>query len=373
MSTSIRIDLGERSYEIKIGPGLISDVSAFKSLGVSKRSVYIITDENVSADYSAKLENTFISAGSGPVHILELPPGEHTKSFSYLEKILNWLLEHKADRKSLVVALGGGVIGDIAGLAASLLMRGVSYVQVPTTLLAQIDSSIGGKTAIDTKYGKNLVGAFYQPSAVFADVNVLAGLPARQLCAGYAEGVKHAVIKDRKFFKWLQKNYINVLSLNPEAMAYFVEHNCQIKADVVQDDEKEKKGRALLNFGHTFGHALEVACGYDVSLLHGEAISIGMVLAFELSRNKGYCPEDDVDMLTEHLKTVGLPVSIRDIDPPIATSADSLLNFMKGDKKTLSGNIQFILTRGIGKAFITSDVENDLVKRVIKESMDGPG
>ncbi len=369
--SAINIDLGDRSYDISIGSGLIDDVERVKTANVEGRMVFVVTDENVAQHYEERFEATLHAAGASRVFIQVIKPGERSKTFSQLEKTLNWMLDHLPDRNSVVVALGGGVVGDLAGFAASLLLRGVPYVQVPTSLLAQIDSSIGGKTAVDMPRGKNLIGRIYQPTAVFVDIETLKTLPERQLRSGYAEGVKHAVIKDREFFDWLQTNREAVLSLETNAMTEFLERNCRIKAGVVQDDENETGSRTLLNLGHTFGHALEAACGFDASLFHGEAISIGMVMAMTLSWRLGFCPEQDVVLVREHLEATGLPVSISQIDPPVTASAEALFDRMKGDKKAVSGKIKFVLARGIGKAFVTSDIESDCVKQLIQDSMNG--
>ncbi|NCC21475.1 MAG: 3-dehydroquinate synthase [Alphaproteobacteria bacterium] len=371
MTTSVKIDLGERSYDIAIGSGHLQHAAAAIPGGHDGRAVFIISDENVASHYMAKLIGGLEGTTAGNVQALVLPPGEHTKAFRYLEQTLSWLLDHRVDRKSLVIALGGGVIGDLVGFASSIVLRGVPFMQVPTTLLAQIDSSIGGKTAIDMPQGKNLVGTFHQPVAVLVDVDTLQTLPRRELLAGYAEGVKHAAIADREFFAWMEENRDKVLSLEDVFVEQFIERNCRIKAGVVQSDEREEGRRAILNFGHTFGHALEAACGFDSSLLHGEAVAIGMVLAMTLSHRMGHCPEDDVSLLKGHLRAAGLPTAIRDIDPPIAVGTSALLQRMQGDKKRVSGTIHYVLSRGLGEAFICSDVSQDDVSAVLQESIDG--
>ena len=276
-----------------------------------------------------------------------------------------------SSRDSIVVAVGGGVIGDLTGYAASSVLRGVSYVQVPTSLLAQVDSSVGGKTGINTKQGKNLVGAFYQPDAVIADIETLSTLPKRELLAGYAEVVKYGLIGDAGFFEWLEEHGKDIAALDSEALSYAIETSAKAKADVVIADEKEQGRRALLNLGHTFGHALEAAAGYDGRLLHGEAVSMGMVMAFDLSSRIGLCSRQDYERVEQHLISVGLPTRASFINPAIKANADQLLDIMGNDKKVKQGKINFILVKRIGEAFVTADVPLEVVRSVLNDSLGG--
>jgi len=295
-------------------------------------------------------------------HVLE--PGEASKSFGGLERLTSELLNDGIDRGGLVIALGGGVIGDLTGFAAGILKRGIDFVQIPTTLLAQVDSSVGGKTAINTPEGKNLVGLFHQPRMVIADTGVLKSLPKRELLAGYAEVVKYGALGDGDFFAWLEKNGQAALSGDPAAIDHTVAHSCQMKADIVARDERETGDRALLNLGHTFGHALEAATGFSQRLLHGEGVAIGTALAFRLSAQLGLCSAADGERFEGHLKAVGLPATIADISGARPTP-DALIEHMAHDKKVKDGKLTFILLRGIGQAFVTRDVPLDAVRAVL--------
>ncbi len=369
MTVNLPVNLGERSYDIVIGDHLLDSSGDYLPESCKNSRMFIVTDENVGPYFEARLRIALQPYAAEEVKTYVLPPGEQTKSFGALEKLCLWLLESDADRRSVIFALGGGVIGDLAGFAAAITMRGIRYAQVPTTLLAQIDSSIGGKTAIDAPQGKNLVGAFHQPVLVLSDVDVLRTLPDRELKAGYFEGLKHAVIRDAKLFKWLEENREAIFRCEPDALAFFVERSCRIKAEIVEEDEVEHGVRALLNFGHTFGHAVEAACGYDGRILHGEAVAIGMVCASELSFMLDHCAWEDVETLRRHLAESGLPVSIGQINLPEGVTAENLYERMKGDKKSVSGEIKFILTRGIGDAFLGGAVEERLVLEVLEKSM----
>jgi 3-dehydroquinate synthase len=290
--------------------------------------------------------------------------GEPSKSFAGLEKLCTALLTAGVDRGGLIVALGGGVIGDVTGFSAGVVKRGVAFAQIPTTLLAQVDSSVGGKTAINTPQGKNLIGLFHQPSIVIADTDVLKTLPRRELLAGYAEVVKYGALGDRAFFEWLESNGANALAGNSDAISYAVAHSCRMKAEIVSRDEREAGERALLNLGHTFGHALEAATGYSDRLLHGEGVAIGMALAFRLSVKLGLCPGQDSERVVRHLAAVGLPSSIADIPGP-RPSAQVLIEHMGHDKKVRDGTINFILLRGIGEAFVTDKVPIDELMKTL--------
>ena len=369
METNIvTIDLGARSYDIYIGSGLLQKFSDFVPMDVSGLNAYIVTDTNVQT-YAEQVKAQLLGAGAGRVEVLTLQPGEQTKSFANVEKIIDWMLDHDITRDSVVIAVGGGVIGDITGFCASSVMRGVPYIQVPTTLLAQVDSSVGGKTGINTKRGKNLIGSFYQPIAVVADIDTLKTLAKRELLAGYAEVVKYGPIRDPAFFDWLVKNGKDVCALDKTDMAYAIETSCEAKAVLVQADEQEKGRRALLNLGHTFGHALEAAAGYDGRLLHGEAVSIGMVMAFDLSVRMGRCEREDFERVERHLSGLGLLTRASQITPPLNVSAQSLLESMRRDKKVEKGKIRYIVVNKIGDAFIEDDVPENLVRAVLTDSL----
>ena len=364
----LHVDLGDRSYDIHIGAGLMDNIAGLMPWDVKGRTVFLLSDENVMPLYGQQVAASFVHADARAVETLTLPAGEQTKSYDHLREVLDWLLDHNMNRQSVLVALGGGVIGDLGGFAAAIAMRGIPYVQVPTTLLAQVDSAVGGKTAIDTPQGKNLVGAFYQPEIVVADTQALSSLPARDLKAGYAEVVKYGLIEDKSFFEWLDKHGRDVCALGTAAhVIQAVKTSCAAKARIVEADEKEGGKRALLNLGHTFGHALEVCAGYDGRLLHGEAVSVGMVLAFDLSARMGLCSRDDADKVIDHLRRIGLPVKISDI--PVAFETRKLLVAMQRDKKMTTSGLKFILVKGIGQAFITKDVKQEDVAAVIDASL----
>lgn len=364
---TLTLDLGDRSYAIHIGEGLLARAADFVPLDLKKRSVFILADKNI-PQHLRTLE-TALAGKAASVHVLSIEAGEKAKAWSRLEEVVGWMLKNHVDRHSVFVALGGGVIGDLGGFAAAITMRGIPFVQIPTTLLAQVDSSVGGKTGINTDEGKNLVGAFYQPVAVICDADVLRTLPERELKAGYAEIVKYGLINDMSFFEWLEANGRKVLALDPAALSYAVQTSCNAKAAIVGKDERESGLRALLNLGHTFGHALEAAAGYDGRLLHGEGVSIGMVLAHRLCVKMGLCPGQDAGRIEAHLKACGMKTEIRDIQPALTQSAGEIADFMKHDKKASAGKITFILTRGIGKAFTSADVDMDDVIAVVGESM----
>jgi 3-dehydroquinate synthase len=301
---------------------------------------------------------------------LAIEGGEPTKSYHYLQNVLGWLLDGRVDRKSVLFVVGGGVVGDLGGFAASVVLRGIPFVQVPTTLLAQVDSSVGGKTGINTPQGKNLIGSFYQPISVLCNTDTLKTLPERELKAGYAEIVKYGVLGDADFYGWLEANGKKILSLDTAAVTEAVERSCAAKARIVGRDEREQAGgdRALLNFGHTFAHALEAAAGYDGRLLHGEAVSIGMVMAAKLCVKMGLCPGQDATRIENHLKAMGLKTSMADIEPRLTQSPAQIADLMHHDKKASSGKIGFILIRGIGQAFQSFDVSMADVIEVIRSN-----
>jgi 3-dehydroquinate synthase len=357
--TTVRVDLDGRGYDIAIGPGLIDRVGELSAKLLAGPRVIIVSDDIVAERYGARVYNSFKQAGI-EASILFVAAGERSKEFDIFGQLMNGLLDQRPDRKTTLVALGGGVVGDLTGFAAAVLLRGVDFIQVPTTLLAQVDSSVGGKTGINTRHGKNLVGAFYQPRLVVADTDVLDTLPRRELLAGYAEVVKYGLIDDPAFFDWCEKNAAGLLSGDAARRTYAIEQSCRAKARIVAADERETTDlRALLNLGHTFGHALEAETGFGPDLLHGEAVGAGMAMAFDLSAELGLCPPAEAQRVRAHLGAVGLPVRLRSIggDNRRQWSADRLIEHMRGDKKAEAGRLTFILARGIGKAFVTREVE----------------
>jgi 3-dehydroquinate synthase len=351
---TVHVALGARAYDVLVGDGLIAAAGTHLAPLLKRPRVAIVTDETVARLHLPAFVASLAQSGIAQQSIV-LPPGEHTKSFAELERLLDRLIDAKVERSDIVVALGGGVIGDLAGFAAAILRRGVEYVQVPTTLLSQVDSSVGGKTAIDTRAGKNLVGAFHQPRLVLADIGVLDSLPQRELLAGYAEVVKYGLLGDAAFFAWLEAHGEALIAGDKAARRHAVAASVAHKARVVEGDERETGGaRALLNLGHTFGHALEIEAGLSDALLHGEAVAIGMVLAFELSAQLKLCPPPDAARVRRHLARIGLPV-----EPRLANrwpDPAALIRHMAQDKKVSGGQLTFILTRGIGQAFVTRDV-----------------
>ncbi len=365
---TVRVSLGERSYDVLIGTGLLARAPELIQARLGAARCAIVTDENVARHHLGVLEKGLAALGRH-VDTVVLPPGEATKSFASLARVCERLLEMGLERGGLVVALGGGVIGDLAGLAASLVRRGVRFVQVPTTLLAQVDSSVGGKTGIDTPQGKNLVGTFHQPSLVLADIGLLATLPEREFRAGYVEAAKYGLLGDAAFFRWLEENARAVAAHETGVLAHVVATSVAGKAAIVARDETETGDRMLLNLGHTFGHALEAWAGYSDRLLHGEAVAIGICLAFELSRELGLVDAASVQRVTAHLAAAGLPTRIADIPGAPGPDARTLTAIMGQDKKVRDGRLTFILVRGIGAAFVSRDVgaataQDFLVRRI---------
>ena len=352
-----RVDvlLGARSYPIFIGPGILDDAGAEIARIAPGVNCAVVTDARVAPLYLGRLAASLDQAGLRATSIV-CPPGEGSKSYSEFARVVDALIEARIERRDIVVALGGGVVGDLAGFCAASLRRGVRLVQIPTTLLAQVDSSVGGKTGINSRHGKNLIGAFHQPSLVLADTACLNSLSERDFRAGFAEVVKYGLIGDRDFFEFLESNWRDVFAGGPsrvEAIAI----SCAAKARVVAADETEQGERALLNFGHTFGHALEKLTGYDSArLVHGEGVAIGMALAFRFSRDLGLCSGQDAMRVEQHLKAVGLPTRIGDI-PGFETDPGSLLAAMHQDKKVERGKLTFILARGVGEGFVARDIE----------------
>ena len=352
---TVRVDLADRSYDILIGEGLIAGAGAEIAGRLPGIRVAVITDENVAALHLPPLLSSLADAGIEAATLV-LPAGETTKSFAQLQVAVEAVIAARLERGDAVVALGGGVIGDLSGFVAGIVRRGMRFVQIPTSLLAQVDSSVGGKTGINSPQGKNLVGVFHQPSLVLADTAVLDTLSPREFAAGYAEVVKYGLIDRPDFFEWLEQNRTAVFAGGPER-AEAIATSCRAKAEVVAADEREDGRRALLNLGHTFGHALEAACGYDTArLVHGEAVSIGMALAHRFSVRLGLCSGQDAVRAERHLQAAGLPTTIGEI-PGQGFSVETLMRAIGQDKKVSRGRLTFILTRGIGEAFIANDVD----------------
>lgn len=365
MSVSrVRVGLGARSYDIVAGEGVIDDAGALLAPHLRRPFVVIVTDETVNAAHGERLRRA-LSASGVKHETIALPPGEATKSFSQLEALTEAMLGFGVERGDLVIAFGGGVVGDLTGFAAAILRRGCRFAQAPTTLLAQVDSAVGGKTAINARHGKNLIGAFHQPVIVLADIGVLDTLPARQLRAGYAEIVKYGALGDASFFAWLEANGAVLLGGDRALRRDAVVRSCAAKAKVVESDEREDGVRALLNLGHTFGHALEAAFGYSDRLLHGEAVAAGMGLAFDFSVSEGLCPANEAARLKAHLRASGLPAGLDDVDGARAFAPEALLAAMMQDKKVEQGRLTLILARRIGEAFIARDVAADKVFRFL--------
>lgn len=352
----VTVPLENRSYDIWVGSGLIAQAGTLTGQFFKRKRAVVVTDENVARHHLPELTQSLTGAGI-QVEAIILPPGEQTKSFQYLEQLCQQLLEKQVERSDPVIAFGGGVIGDLTGFAAAILRRGVDFIQIPTTLLAQVDSSVGGKTGIDMPSGKNLVGAFHQPLVVLADTALLNTLSKRELLAGYAEVVKYGLIDEPEFFDWLEKSGEKVILSDGPERQYAVLNSVRAKARVVAADERESSGvRALLNLGHTFGHALETETGYGDALLHGEAVAIGMVMAFDLSAQLGFCAVEDATRVRRHLKQAGLPVTPFHLsNAPF--SSQHLISHMRQDKKVAMGKLTFILAHGIGRAFVTQSVD----------------
>ncbi len=367
MTNIVPVDLGERSYEVRIGPGLIDRAGAEIAPLLRRRRVAVVTDETVAGLHLARL-TAALEAEGVTVTALALPPGEATKGWPDFARCVEWLLDQKVERRDVVVAFGGGVIGDLVGFAAAVLRRGVRFVQLPTTLLAQVDSSVGGKTGINTAQGKNLVGAFHQPSLVLADTAVLDTLPIRDFLAGYGEVVKYGLLGDAAFFDWLEVAAPGMAAGDAAARLRAVTRSVEMKAGIVSRDETEEGERALLNLGHTFCHALEKATGYSGRLLHGEGVAIGCALAFDLSARLGLCSQEDPSRVRAHLRAMGMKVNLSDI-PGDLPGPETLLALMGQDKKVIDGRLRFVLARGIGQAFVAEDVPPEQVLRLLAEAV----
>ncbi len=362
MTERVRVGLAGREYDILIGPGLLAEAGRHVGPLLPRPFTAIVTDETVARHHLEDLRAGLAAAGIEAEAVV-LPPGESTKSMERLAELLDRLLDLRVERDDLILAFGGGVIGDLAGFAAAALRRGVDYLQVPTTLLAQVDSSVGGKTGVNTRHGKNLVGAFHQPRLVLADVDVLETLPKREFLAGYAEVVKYGLLGDAAFFAWLEENGPLMLTGHREARAYAVRRACEMKAGIVARDERERGDRALLNLGHTFAHALEAATGYSQRLLHGEAVGIGLVLAFEVSARMGLCAQEEPGRVAAHLERMGMKRRLADV-PGELPDADALMALMAQDKKVRAGRLTFILARGIGEAYQEREADLGVVREV---------
>lgn len=355
---TLNVDLGERSYPIYIGKGLISKNQLVEKY-INSKQIAIVSNETIAPLYLEKLLTTLKQYQ--PLQII-LADGEQYKTLATVETIFDQLLENRCARDVTIIALGGGVIGDIAGFAAACYQRGVCFIQIPTTLLSQVDSSVGGKTGVNHTLGKNMIGAFYQPKCVLADINTLRTLPERELSAGIAEIIKYGLIADKPFFNWLQDNMQSLLSLDNAAITYAIEQSCQCKANIVASDEQEKSGRrALLNLGHTFGHAIETGMGYGV-WLHGEAVGCGMVLAAKFSQRLGWLTKSKVYEITQLVSSAKLPTHL-----PKQLSSDRMLELMAVDKKVKDGKVQLVLLRSIGDAVLTSDYDQSLLQNMLSE------
>lgn len=364
MTETVNVSLDARAYDVHVGAGLLARAGELIAPFAPTGRVFIITDKNVAKKHLPALTASLEAAGLAHA-IIKMQPGEGSKSFEGLENALRQLLKAGINRKDLVIAFGGGVIGDLAGLAAGLVKRGVEFVQIPTTLLAQVDSSVGGKTAIDTPEGKNLVGLIHQPRLVIADIDVLATLPKRERRAGYAEIVKVGLIGDPDFFAWCEANAKAIIAGEPAALACAVRHAVAFKAGVVERDETEQGERALLNLGHTFAHALEGHAGYDGELLHGEAVAAGMRLAFTLSAALGLASETDAERVRAHLEDAGFITDLRQL-PGAPYKPEKLMALAAADKKAEAGKLTFILARGIGRAFIEKDASVEVVRELFQ-------
>lgn len=365
MKSSVHVDLGSRSYDIVTGENLLPETGGLIAPLLKSNRVIIISDENVAKLYLESVVNSLEKQGIKQNSIL-LPAGEQTKSFNELTKLLDRLLELNPDRSTTLIALGGGVTGDITGFAASILLRGVPFIQIPTTLLAQVDSSVGGKTGVNARQGKNLIGTFHQPNIVIADISTLLSLPKRELLAGYAEVVKYGVINNAAFFTWLEANGEKAIAGDMGLLSHIVQESCKSKAAIVASDERESGIRAILNFGHTLGHALEAETGYSDKLLHGEAVAIGMLLALRLSVQRGLSKMEDYERLKKHLDKAGLPTSPGAIQK---FNAARLIEHCYHDKKAKDGGLTFILAKGIGHTVISHDIEKSELEELLRVTL----
>ena len=365
MTLTIPVGLGQRSYEVLVGPGLVDEAGQRMKAFLKRPRTAVVSDETVWALHGARLTIALERAGIAVLPIV-VPPGEQTKSFAGLDDLTDRLLALGLDRGDLITAFGGGVVGDLAGFAAAIYKRGIDFVQIPSTLLAQVDSSVGGKTAIDTPRGKNLVGAFHQPRLVLADLDVLGTLPDREMRAGYAEVIKYGFLGDFGFFEWLEANGADVLAREPKALSRAVARSVEMKAEIVAEDETEQGRRALLNLGHTFAHALESETGFGEALLHGEAVAAGTALAFRFSASQGLCSSQDATRAGAAIAAAGLPATLAEVSPK-PFDAKRLLSHMGQDKKAEGGRLTFILARALGDAFVAKDVDAGSVLAFLKQ------
>ncbi len=368
---TVNVALGARAYDVRIGAGLLDRAGAEVAPLLRRPRLAIVTDDNVGRLHLAPLVAALTAQIPGlTVSTLTLPAGEATKGWPEFSRTVEWLLAERIERRDIVVALGGGVIGDLVGFAAAVLRRGVRFVQIPTSLLAQVDSSVGGKTGINSTHGKNLVGAFHQPALVLADIAVLDTLPSRDFLAGYGEVAKYGLLGDAAFFDWLEREGPALAGGDRAGRLKAVARSVEMKAGIVARDETEEGERALLNLGHTFCHALEAATGYSDRLLHGEGVAIGCALAFELSARLGLCAQEEPSRVRAHLRAMGMKVDLSDI-PGELPDADELLQLMAQDKKVQDGRLRFILARGIGQAFVADDVPGGVVRGLLADALAG--
>lgn len=363
----VHVPLGDRAYDVVIGSGLLDQTAAYLAPFLNRPRICIVTDSNVSALHLAPLQSVLKASGIAS-ETLVLPAGEATKSWPFVTQTVEWLLDQKVERKDIVIAFGGGVIGDLVGFAAAILRRGVRFVQIPTSLLAQVDSSVGGKTGINTGHGKNLVGAFHQPTLVLADIDVLGTLTARDFLAGAGEVVKYGMLGDEAFFEWLEENGSKLAKGDAQARQFAVRRSVEMKAEIVVRDETEQGDRALLNLGHTFCHALEAATGYSDRLLHGEGVAIGCALAFEVSAQLGLCSQEAPSRVRQLLTKMDMKKDLSDIEGDLP-DAQTLIALMGQDKKVLDGQLRFVMARAIGDAFVTSDVDPAILSRVLDQAL----
>jgi 3-dehydroquinate synthase len=364
---TVHVALGDRAYDVRIGAGLIAVAGSELAPLLHRPRVAVVTDDRVGGLHLDPLRAALAAEGI-TMTALSLPPGEATKGWPQFTRTVEWLLAEKVERRDVVIALGGGVIGDLVGFAAAVLRRGVRFVQIPTSLLAQVDSSVGGKTGINAPQGKNLIGAFHQPSLVLADIAALDTLAPRDLLAGYGEVVKYGLLGDSAFFDWLEANGPALADGDADARQYAVRRSIEMKAEIVVRDETEQGDRALLNLGHTFCHALEAATGYSDRLLHGEGVAMGCALAFDLSARLGLCPQEDPSRVAAHLSAMGMTRGLAGI-PGDLPDAETLIALMAQDKKVIDGRLRFILARGIGQAFITDDVPAGTLRAVLADAL----
>jgi 3-dehydroquinate synthase len=365
--TTVRVALDTRAYDIVIGRGLLASLGSRVAALKGGAKAAIVTDANVERLLLGETQAALAAVGIGASHV-SVPAGEGSKSIAMFERVCDALIAAKVERGDVVVALGGGVVGDLAGFCAAAVRRGLDYVQVPTTLLAQVDSSVGGKTAINSRHGKNLIGAFHQPILVVADTALLDTLPAREFRAGYAEVAKYGLLGDAGFFAWLEANADDVFAGRAGAREHAIAVSCRMKAEIVARDERETGDRALLNLGHTFGHAFEAAAGFSDRLLHGEAVALGMSLAFDFSARLGLLPQADATRVKHHLGKVALPTHISEV-PGGVPGVDGLMDLMAQDKKVKRGRLTFILVRGIGRAYVAPEVDPAEVRAFLADKL----